>query len=92
MRMGLAQPSGAATTRTDDGAPQRVTAGPSLFAFQVNFPILPTNRQPRTKTPLICPCEPLCAILLTRRSVWCIAFGGESECEAFVTYCAKSIE
>ena len=89
MRMGLAQPSGAATTRTDDGAPQRVTAGPSLFVLKLISPF--TNKQPYAKTPPVCPCEPLCAILLAKASVY-PAFGSESEREPFVTDCTKAVE
>ena len=33
---------------------------------QTNFPHLPVTRQPRTKVPPVCPCEPLCGLLRGR--------------------------
>ena len=33
---------------------------------QTNFPPLPATRQPRTKIPLVYPCEPLCGLLRGR--------------------------
>jgi len=40
---------------------------------QTNFPHLPVTRQPRTKTHPVCPCEPLCAILLAGACVYSLS-------------------